>query len=395
MQFDYPLIDADNHYYEPYDCFTRHIEKKYLDRAVNVRKGADGLGRVYIGDRRLAFYSIIGTDRMGLPGSLRPYFEGTAERHEISAETIDAHEHPPMMNRDARLDLMNEQGIEATVLYPSLAVGVEHELRDDVEATYANARAFNRWLEDDWGYAYQDRIFAAPLMSLLDVDEAVKELDRVLALGARVLHVKPGPVYGKSPADPSLDPFWARVNEAGVPVALHVGNPGYCELYSVQWGEPANPQLHRISPFQSYLGMGERPLTDTLAAMVFHNLFGRFPDLKILSIENGSDWAEWFPKKMDKMFRPNPMYEGLGGRLTAAPSELFHKHVYVSPFFEDDIPTLVAQLGPDRVLFGSDWPHPEAIDPPADFGLKLSGLDATAVRKIMRTNSADLLGLAA
>ena len=110
-------------------------------------------------------------------------------------------------------------------------------IRHDAELSGAVLRAFNRWLEDDWGYAYQDRIFAVPLLSLLDVDEAVRELERVLDAGARLVHLKCGPVEGRSPADPHFDAFWARVNEAKVPVVFHIGDAGYNELFGAAWGE--------------------------------------------------------------------------------------------------------------------------------------------------------------
>ena len=66
---DFLIIDADHHYYEPDDCFTRHIESAYADRAVNIRRGEAQFGRVYIGDQRMRFFSIIPGDHTGVPGA--------------------------------------------------------------------------------------------------------------------------------------------------------------------------------------------------------------------------------------------------------------------------------------------------------------------------------------
>src|SRR6202022_3273686 len=99
---------------------------------------------------------------------------------------------------------------------------VEHFI-DDPAVLYANLAAFNRWLDDDWGYAYGDRIYGVPILSLRVLDAAIKELDRCIARGARVISLKTGPVYGRSPGDPHFDPFWARVDEAALTVALHIG----------------------------------------------------------------------------------------------------------------------------------------------------------------------------
>src|SRR5690606_26422159 len=97
-------------------------------------------------------------------------------------------------DRDARLAKLDEQGLDGAVLFPTLGCGVEQALVNDIPATTASLTAFNRWLEDDWGYSYKDRLIAAPMISLADVDAAVAEVDRVLAAGARVVHVRPAPV---------------------------------------------------------------------------------------------------------------------------------------------------------------------------------------------------------
>ena len=115
-------------------------------------------------------------------------------------------------------------------------------LRDAPEALQANLASFNRWLDDDWGFAYRDRIFATPLINLTDVDRAIAELEWALGQGARAIAMRPGPaVQGRSPADTCYDPFWARVNEAGIPVCLHIAESGYNEMFSVIWGEEPNP----------------------------------------------------------------------------------------------------------------------------------------------------------
>jgi predicted TIM-barrel fold metal-dependent hydrolase len=405
MRLDYQLIDIDNHYYEPYDAFTRYMEPEFAAAAVNIRQGPNGLGQVFIGDRRLASASVTQTDWIGAPGSMRAYFAGMEEKFETAVGdsdarigglqdvTIDPKQIPEFMNRDARLAKMDEQNLEAVLMLPTLGCTVEYELGDDVAAAAANVRAFNRWLEDDWGYAYRNRIFAAPMFSLADVDAAVTELDRVLAAGARAVLVRVGPVNGRSPADPIFDPFWARVAEAGVPVGLHIGDSGFCEIYSAHWGERPRPPVHRQTAFQVYTSFMERPISDTIAALILHNLFARFPSLRIMSIENGAGWVPALLRGMDKAWRSARGRTGIGGEVVEKPSDVFRRHVYISPFPEDDIPSLIDRIGADRVLFGSDYPHPEGIAEPADFADELTRSDAAEIRQVMRDNNAALLGL--
>ena len=116
------------------------------------------------------------------------------------------------------------------VLFPTLAVCVEHFMKENPERTYLNVRAFNRWLDEDWGFGTGGRIYGVPLMSLLDVDAAVAELEWVLDRGARFIHLRPGPQGGHNPADPIFDPFWERVNEAAHNVAFHISESGYNEF---------------------------------------------------------------------------------------------------------------------------------------------------------------------
>jgi hypothetical protein len=145
------VVDADNHYYEPYDAFTRHIEPKFADRAVHVEEIDSGRKVVMIGESRLRAIGAHPQDFVGPPGSMRELFEhkhGDGFRHTAHMRAADD---PSFVDRAARLRFLDAQGIDAAILFPTLGVVVEHALHHDVDGTYANLRAFNRWLEEDWG----------------------------------------------------------------------------------------------------------------------------------------------------------------------------------------------------------------------------------------------------
>ncbi|MGI8329421.1 amidohydrolase family protein [Actinomadura scrupuli] len=389
---DYLLIDADGHYYEPDDCFSRHIEARYKDMTVRVERGADGLGRIFLGGRR-TFMSVMPGDYASAPGALEGLFAGEVADGFTHREVINARDHPAFIEKPARLRLMDEQGLEATIVLPTLGVAVEYDMRDDVELTYASLRAFNRWLEEDWGYGADGRIFGAPMLSLLDLGHAMTELHRVIDAGARLVHLCPGPVGGRSPADPLFDPFWATVSEAGIPVAFHVSNSGYNHFYGTHWSEDAGNPSHMQSPLQWALCNTERPVVDTLIALTLHNLFGRHPAVKIISIENGSSWLKPLFKTVDKaaaLGRRGPM---IGGKLPPRPSEALAEHLWICPFPEDDVNELIEAIGADHVLFGSDYPHPEGLREPRDYVYRLAACDDGVTRKVLRGNTAGLLGL--
>jgi predicted TIM-barrel fold metal-dependent hydrolase len=386
-----PVVDADNHYYEPDDAFTRHLEAEFAGRSYHVRRGADGVGRPYFGEEPAYYLSRTPFDVMGRPGAWVHDKEG---RYNPLPEDdlLRPGEIPHFARREARLRWMDDSGVEAAVMWPSLGLTVEIQMRDDPEACVANLRSFNRWLDEDWGFDHEHRIFAVPWLTLIDLDAAVKELDAVLARGARVVAVLFAPVNGRSIGDPYFDPFWARLAEAGVPIAFHGAESGYNELLSVHWGEKPRPPSPQQSPFQRACFFGERPIMDTLAALVLHNVFGRHPDLQAMSVENGSAWVPYLLRVMEKGVRGGAFGEWLGGRFDDNPVDIFRAHVSVAPFDDDDIRGLVDLIGADRVLLGSDYPHPEGYPDPATF---LDGHDLTDAerRLIAHDNCARLLRL--
>ncbi len=355
---------------------------------MHLRGAESGEPQVFVGDRHFTFLGGGGFQRetVAKAGALREMLR--AMRTGVSDEGATREPmQPAYVERDARLALMDLQGVESAFLFPTLAVCVEHFMKDDPDQLYANFHAFNLWLDETWGFDWQGRIYAPPLLSLRDLDRACAELDFVLGRGARIVALRPGPAFGRSPADPYFDPFWARLDEARVPVAFHIAESGYNELMSVHWGEAANPSSLRQSAFQWSCFYGDRVIMDTVGALIFHNLFGRFPNVNVISVENGSLWVSYLMKAMDKMKGMGRAGPWPGGYVKGPPSEILKRHVFVSPYHEEDILGLVKLLGPSQVLFGSDFPHPEGLAEPREFAGPIASLPADDLRQVMRENA--------
>ncbi len=387
----YRLFDADNHYYETRDAFTRHIEPRFRDKAIRVVRDADGRDVVMVGERPFTFLTELNFDTTVKPGSLREMLRTLTEEHVLDSSVREPVQ-PAYVNRDARLALMDAQDIESCLIFPTLGVCVEHFMKDDVAQTYANLRAFNRWLDEEWGFDYRGRVYAAPLLSLRHLDEAVRDLEWALGRGARIVHLRAGPTFGRSPADPYFDPFWSRVNEAGLTVAFHIGEAGYNEMASTSWGEKPNPSAYDQSAFQWCMYYGDRPIMETIAALILHNLFGRYPNVKVLSVENGSLWVAYLLKLMDKMKGMGRNGPWLGGRVHGRPSDVFKQHVFVSPYYEENIVALAELIGASQVVFGSDYPHCEGLERPREFADEIATLPPDVIKAIMRDNARRLVG---
>jgi predicted TIM-barrel fold metal-dependent hydrolase len=394
----YQIVDADNHYYDADDCFTRHIESRYRERTINVNRSYDdGIGRMFIGGERLAFFSAAVGDHIGPPGAMKAFFNGETETGGApNLNPMNVEDYPEFTDRKRRLVKMDEQGVEAAIMIPTLGVGVEPELRNkDREILYPSLRAFNRWVEEDWGFGEDGRIISPALISMVDPLLAVEEIDRVIAAGCRAVILTTGPVDGKSPADPFFDPIWARLEEAEIPVIYHLGSTEFPEMYASHWGENPNPASHRQSLLTYYMAFAERPVSDTIAALLAHNLFGRFPNLRVISIENGSAWVAPTLKKLQGLTRLTPNRDTWRfGAPDLRPLDQFRRNVWVAPYPEDDIDSLVTLIGAERVLNGSDFPHPEGLLHPHEFVESLKGFTNSDIRAIMRDNAAELLKLA-
>jgi predicted TIM-barrel fold metal-dependent hydrolase len=390
MELDFRPFDADNHYYEPLDAFTRYQDPKMKRRCVQVLR--DGK-RVYmvVADKVNRFIPNPTFDPVIVPGVIEKRFRGEVPPGtDPDAMTVVEPIHPEYRDRDARIAVMDQQGLGAVLLFPTLGVGVEQGLRHDPEATVHAVGAFNRWLEEDWGFAYQGRIFAAPLLSLADPVAALAELDSLIERGARMVHLRPAPVPSadgpRSFGHPAHDPVWARLAEAGIPVAFHLGDSGYL-TYSAAWGGASEfePFGGRNDPLDQVL-VDDRAIYDTMASMITHGVFRRHPALRVASIENGSDWAAILVKRLRKKANQAPKF------FPEDPLEVLRRNVWVTPYYEDDIPKLAELIGVDKVLFGSDWPHGEGLAEPLTFTKELTGFSADDVRKVMRGNVIDYLG---
>jgi predicted TIM-barrel fold metal-dependent hydrolase len=373
-ELPFQFFDCDNHYYEALDAFTRHIEPAFRKRAMQWVQ-LDGRTRLLVGGKINKFIPNPTFDPVAAPGVMDEYFRGRnpkgadvtklfGELEPIRAEYRD---------RDARLAVMDEQGMAGAIFLPTLGVGMEQALVNDLPAMQAAFRAFNRWMAEDWGFAYRDRIFAAPYITLSDPANAVRELDWALERDARFVVMVGGPVMtavgSRAPADPMFDPFWQLANDSGITVLYHGGESPYTK-YLADWGEGDFTEAFRASAFRGLVSADA--LQDTMASHLALGLFHRFPNLRMASIEVGSAWVFHLFEKLTKTYGQVPHL------FAEDPRETFKRHIWVSPFYEDELKSLLALVGAEHILMGSDYPHVEGLVEPASYIKDLQNYDYTA-----------------
>ncbi|MCW2749233.1 MAG: hypothetical protein JWR83_343 [Aeromicrobium sp.] len=389
-ELPYKLLDFDQHSYEPEDCFTRYMPKDKLHTAVYPIKNNVGR-KVLLANDRVVTALENDLDQVYVPGSLVEMLKQRSKGNATDAERFWQPIQTEYLDREARLVQLSEQQIERAIMYPGAWALMAEAYLDDTGVLYDNLRSFNRWMEEDWGFAHKDRIYGPALLSLRDVDLACAELDRVLDAGAKFILLPTGPAYGRSPGDPHFDPFWARMNEAKANVAYHITEFHYQENVASQWGWGMVPPF-QFSAWQWQNTYGERPITDTLSALIFDNVFGRFPDINVLVSEFGAEWAPHFVRHMDKSRGMARNGQCLGGQLSQRPIEIFKQHIKVVPYPEDDIVDLADRLGgTESLVMGSDWPHAEGLKEPADMYAMSEGLGEEKQRHFLRDNGMQLL----
>ncbi|MFJ9124294.1 amidohydrolase family protein [Streptomyces sp. NPDC102340] len=383
----YPLFDADNHLYETEESLTRYLPDRYRGAIQYVQ--VNGRTKIAVRGQITEYIPNPTFDVVARPGAMEDYFRhGNPEgksRREIFGDPMRSV--PAFREPAPRMKLMDELGIDRTLMFPTLASLVEERMRDDPEMIHAVVHSLNQWLDEVWSFNYHDRIFTVPVVSLPLVDKAIEELDWCVERGAKAILVRPAPVPGfrgsRSFALPEFDPFWKRVVEHDILVTMHSSDSGYSR-YQSDWEGAGGEML----PFKTnvFRMMDQwRPVQDAVASWVCHGALFRFPELKIAVIENGSSWVAPLLQNLADVYKKAP--EGFAGD----PVEAVKRNIYISPFWEEDLGELADLLGEDKVLFGSDYPHPEGLAEPTSYVDALAGMDQERQAKIMGGNLARLL----
>jgi predicted TIM-barrel fold metal-dependent hydrolase len=384
-----PVFDADNHLYETRDALTKHLPDRYRSQLRYV--DIDGRTKIVVKGQISEYIPNPTFDVVARPGAQEEYYRvGNPEgksRREIFGTPIRAL--PAFRNPEDRLALMDEQGIDRALMFPTLASLVEERFRDDPEAIHAIVHSLNQWLHETWTFDYEGRIFTTPVISPCIVERGIEELEWVLERGAKAILVRPAPVPGfrgtRSFGLPEFDPFWARVEESGVLVGMHSSDSGYSRYVNDWTGKDA--EMLPFQPQAFAMLKAWRPVEDAVSALICHGALSRFPGLKVAVVENGASWVGPLLRSMADLYKKMPQ------EFLENPVEVFRRNIYISPFWEEDLGELAELIGEDHVLFGSDYPHPEGLADPASYADELAHLPEELVRKIMGGNLARLMGI--
>jgi predicted TIM-barrel fold metal-dependent hydrolase len=392
------VVDADGHTMEPDDLWTERMDHE---------RWGDWIPRKVIEDE---VYEILYTGGRVRAG-------GRDQRDSLAAavglsprdlfDMLEQLRVPGGHDPDARITDMDRDGIDVAVLYPSLAlfygpVDPIPALRD-LEFVVACQRAYNDWVAE-YCAAAPTRLFAMATVPLQEPELAVAELERgVNELGLRGALIRPSAYvadeHGFLPLNhPAYDRFWAACVDLDVPVGLHPGvhvdTPGACRLFGLVADSENMMEVNSAVDERaggSALGQAVGNTVDMVVSMgrlIMGGVCERFPTLRLLFLESGGGWVPTQLERMDEQVQAFPLERRW---LSLLPSEYFRRQCWVS--FEPEEWNLAAcaeWLGADRVLWASDYPHPEYHPGVVkDVQASIATLPDESRRRILGTNAVD------
>jgi predicted TIM-barrel fold metal-dependent hydrolase len=386
-QLGVKVIDCDTHVIEPYDLWTSRVSvAKYGDLVPHIEKDDRGVDMWYSGSNPLH------------PGAQAAAAGWETEPPNLPA-SIDLVD-PRIWQPEGRLQIMDEYGIYAEVLYPNVSGFGAGRFTDlgDMELALLLLQAYNDYLTD---FASVDPKRYVPIAAVpfWDIDLSIKEIERCRNNGHRGIIFSQAPETFGQPklSDPYWDRLWGALQEMEMAVNFHIGSGDTSNLEMLH--ESAGVHANFASfPVTFFTGNAK-----TVATLIGGGICHRFPDLKFVSVESGVGWIPFALQALDWMWgecgvaKEHPEYDLL-------PSEYFKRQIYACFWFEHGktLENAIDELGADNILYETDFPHPTSMSPgPASGALpprqfiteKLGGLPRDVLRKLLHDNAAALYHL--
>jgi predicted TIM-barrel fold metal-dependent hydrolase len=367
----YAVIDADGHVLEPIDLWETYMDPAFRARAPRLFVDRDGKERLRVEDKvlgspkGLGLLGAIGARDGTVPEATMRYVEGRKGGFDPHARIAD-------------LDL---DGIDAVFLYPSL--GLFAGAIQDPALAAAVCRAYNRWLAD-YCRPYPDRLFGVAMLPMQSVDLAIAELRHARReLGMRAAFLRPNPYAGRALHHPDYAPFWAEAQELDVAIGLHEGASGGMPQVGVDRFETRGAR-HIVSHTMEMM----------LAALsvIWGGVCDRFPRLRIGFLESGGGWIAPWLDRMDRHFDDRGFNDS---GLSMRPSDLFRRNAWISfEPVEGSLGVLADYIGPHKILWATDYPHPDGFFPGAPALIAdRPGLSAETKREILGGGAARFYAL--
>jgi len=383
---DMLVIDADSHWSEPPDLFTKLAPPQYKDRMPHVET-IDGEQTWVFDGVPVGRHSAAGViDRQGHKES------SNKALNEWDFEEV----HVGAWDPEVRLEVMDDSGIDAQIIFPgTIGLGGQDlgKIADTALCRMAIEIYNDRMAEIQADS--NDRLLPMPLMPAWDIDLCITEAQRVAALGMRGVNMTSDPQDLGSPdlASRAWDPFWEVVSDLELPVHFHIGASVTAMTFFGQYPWDSHPMNTKLAIGGTLLFIGNARVVTNL---ILSGMFDRYPELKMVSVESGVGWIPFILETLDYEMSENAPEEL--AQLQKPPSEYFRSNLYATFWFENNrnkLPDLIEAVGEDSILFETDFPHPTCLYPKPleSVAKKMATLPIGTQRKIYGENAKKLYRL--
>jgi predicted TIM-barrel fold metal-dependent hydrolase len=377
------MLDADSHVMELPDFLSAHADPAMRDRIPPVN--FDSGGNL---SKRLASYV---ATRHHEPSIVDEQIE-LRDRLLTGAKGYEA---LGAFDTGERSQALDQLGFERQFVFASFSTAVVFDERLAPDVAAGAARAHNRAMA---GFcAGEPRLIGVGATAVDDIDAAIAEVDHIVECGLGAIWVPHRAPGGRSPGHDDLDPFWAKVAEAGLPVLIHVGG------HPLQL-DPAFMNTGRPVP-GDWLGGGENVRGKDMiglhhaaelfvGSLVLDGVLERYRDLRLGVIELGAGWVPAMLRRLDQIASIWRRSEPDLAALTRPPSQQLTEQAAFTPYAFEDVGAMIRDSNPDLYLFSSDYPHIEGgRDPLGRFTTSLRGLGPDVDHKFYAGNMRRLLAV--
>jgi predicted TIM-barrel fold metal-dependent hydrolase len=380
---DLRVIDADTHLTEPHDLWTSRAPAAYRDRVPQVIE-VDGA----------PMWTVDGAVLGRASASSVVHRDGSRSRGTAFISWTFDDAHPAAYDVPTRLEVMDEVGVWAQIVYPNAAGfgGQRFGALGDPVLKNLCATLYNDAMAElqDQGAG---RLYPMALLPWWDVDASVAEATRAAELGLRGVNMTSDPQQGGAPDlnDRAWDPLWETCAGLGLPVNFHIGasDTSMSWFGNSPWPSQGDDQKLAIGSAMMYLTNAR-----VLANLIISGLLERHPTVKFVSVESGIGWIPFVLEALThQLTETSP---GALDHLTLSPLEYFQRQMYACFWFEkDDVAHAVDRLGADNLLFETDFPHPTCLYPDsmAAAAPGLAALGPDDRRKVLHDNAAALYNI--
>lgn len=343
-----PVVDVDTHFQEPWDLWTKRAPKKFAEQVPQVRD-IDGVPHWFIGDavhgRALVSSTVLK--------------DGTITQGWGFLDTPRDAIHPGAFETKPRLELMDDIGIWAQIMYPNL-LGFGNQtgaaLPKDVRlaATQIYNDAMAEMQEESGG-----RLLPMALVPWWDIDMALKEIERTHKMGMKGLNTCSDP-QDIGMADLKSDywnPMWELAQDLNMPINFHIGASQTQGMWFGQGPWPSYDGDIKLAIGSAMMFFGNARV---LANLMLSGICERYPRLKFVSVESGAGWIPFLLEGLD--YQVDQLPARATKHLSMKPSDYFRRQMYACYWFErKSLRETIDYLGPDNLMFETDFPHPTCL----------------------------------